>query len=122
MNTKSVSFRDTKMKSLDVKSVSILKKKLKNKNCFNNTIAYHNMTSMFNDVLKERGIKENKNDIKLLENANLKIIKTLSSMAKEELSNITKEFKSNKNNNIINMKSSSNLNKLKDLSLSPQKK
>ena len=110
------------MKSLDVKSVSILKKKLKNKNCFNNTIAYHNMTSMFNDVLKERGIKENKNDIKLLENANLKIIKTLSSMAKEELSNITKEFKSNKNNNIINMKSSSNLNKLKDLSLSPQKK
>ena len=122
MNTKSVSFRDTKMKSLDVKNVSILKKKLKNKNGFNNTIAYHNMTSMFNDVLKERGIKENKNDIKLLENANLKIIKTLSSMAKEELSNITKEFKSNKNNNIINMKSSSNLNKLKDLSLSPQKK
>jgi len=110
------------MKSLDVKSVSILKKKLKNKNGFNNTIAYHNMTSMFNDVLKERGIKENKNDIKLLENANLKIIKTLSSMAKEELSNITKEFKSNKNNNIINMKSSSNLNKLKDLSLSPQEK
>ena len=82
-------------KSLDLKKLSHLKKKLKNKESLNNTFNI-NMSSLYNDVMNKNVIKNNKKEIDILSNANLNILKTLSTFVKEEILNNSSDFPNSK--------------------------
>ena len=86
--------KKNKVKSMDIKSVSNLKKKLKNQEELNNT--FNNMSPLYHDIFDKKKLKESKNEINILSNANVNILKTLSTFAKEEILNNSYDFTENK--------------------------
>ena len=101
-----------KRKSLDLNYLNNLKNRVRNNEDLNNTFTNH-MSSLFDDIIRKRKIK--KEDISILSNANLDILKSLSTYAKEEKLNInnSSDFPSENKNKFFNLKSLNSLTKLK---------
>ena len=78
---KLILYKKNKRKSLDIKNVANMKKRLKNKDDLNTTFNY-NISSLYHDIMDKKLIKGSKNEINKLSNANINILKTLSTFAK----------------------------------------
>jgi len=109
---KLISFKKNKIKSLDVNKVSYLKRRLKNIEDLNSTFNNY-MPTAYNDITKNRGIKGSKKEINILSNENLKILKRLSTFAKEEILNTSSDFQKVNRKQISNIKSLDSLNSVK---------
>ena len=117
---KLISFQNNKIKSLDLKKVSILKNKLNNNNESKNLFT-SSLSSKFNDILKKNVIKENQKEINILSNENLKIVKRLSTFAKEEILNDSADFSKLSKKNFSKLKSIKSVTKSKDRMDKPNK-
>ena len=110
---KLILFKKNKIKSLDIKNVANMKKRLKNKDDLNTTFNY-NISSLYHDIIDKKLIKGSKNEINKLSNANINILKTLSTFAKEEILNNSYDFPKNKRKYISPIKSIDSLTDLKN--------
>ena len=108
---KLIPLKKNKIKSLDMKRVSFIKKKIFSKQELNSTYI-NNIPSLYRDVINKKRIKENKNEIDKLTSANLNILKTLSTFAKEEMLNNSYDIQKNKKY-FSNLKSLDSLTELK---------
>ena len=90
-----------------------MKKRLKNKDDLNTTFNY-NISSLYHDIIDKKLIKGSKNEINKLSNANINILKTLSTFAKEEILNNSYDFPKNKRKYISPIKSIDSLTDLKN--------
>ena len=107
---KLILYKKGKVKSLDVKYSSNLKNKLANNVELNNTFT-NNISSIYDDINRKNKIK--KEEISILSNANLNILKRLTTFAKEEILNNSSDFPSANKKHFFDMKSLDSLTKLK---------
>ena len=99
-----------KEKSLDIKFSNNLKTRIANNIELNNTFT-NNMSSFYDDIIRKRKIK--KEEISFLSNANLNILKRLSTYAKAEILNNSSDFPRANKKEFFNLKSFDSLTKLK---------
>ena len=117
---KIISFQKNKINSLDLKKASNLKNRLNNNNELKNLFK-NSMSSKYNDILKQNVLKENKKEINILSNENLKIMKRLSTFAKEEMINDPADFSKLSKKNFYKSKSIKSVTKSKDKMDKPNK-
>ena len=99
-----------KVKSLDVKSVASLKNKLINSAESNIKFSNKNLPA-YDGIIPKNKIK--KEEISILSNANLAILKRLTTFAKEEILNFLSDFPRVNKKAIIDIESMDSLTKLK---------
>ena len=86
---KLISNKKGKVKSSDFKYSSNFNNKISNNIQSNNTFT-NNMSSLYDDIIRNKRIK--KEEISILSNENLSILKRLSTYAKEEILNNSSDF------------------------------
>ena len=116
---KLISFQKKKIKSLDLKKASNLKNRLNNNNELKNSFK-NSLSPKYNDILKKNITKDNQREINILSNENLKILKRLSTFAKEEITNDSIDFSISKKN-FSKLKSIKSVTKSKDKMDKPNK-
>ena len=112
---KIVKFHQNKIKSLDNETVSSLKKKLEKKENLNKSFVT-TIPKFYNNIIKKKIRKESRKEIELLSNANLRILKTLSTFVQEEMLNDSIETPIKNKNKISKFNSLDNPKKVKKIS------